>query len=666
MKGITSIAVLLLACASANEVTPVQKVIQLMEGMLEKGKKEKHDEQVQFAAYKQFCDDTSTEKTRLIAEANQRMEKLTADIQKQNDMAAQLGRDIAKNDGDIAAWQGDVKASTTVREIENGDYMATHKDYSESIAALKEGVTTFKNAASSPAQGAASFAQISSAVLIPEETKKAINDFLNRGAEDLAMVQAEVEAAQPQANAYNSATAGIIEMLEKLVEKFQDEKTELEKQETEARQAFELLIQDLKTYIDTATKSRMDKSEAKAAALESAAAAKGDLDDTTTTRDDDTKYLADVTATCQQKSAAFEERQALRAGEIEAVEKAIEILSSGAVAGASEKHLPQLVQTSYAQLRSVEKSPQQLEVAAFLSDQGRRLNSRILKALALRVSDDPFKKVTKMIKDLIVKLMEEANGEAEQKGWCDDELASNEQTRKEKTEAVEMLHAEIDELEASVSKLNEDIAELSQAVADLDAAVAKATEIREAEKAKNAVIVTDAKAAQVAVAAALKTLKDFYEKAGGATSLVQTHQPEIFDEPYKGMQSESGGVVGMIEVIASDFARLESETTAAEGEATNQYKQFMSDSNMDKNQKNKDIDDKTAKKQNDEQTLEEKKSDLSGTQKELDAGLQYYEKLKPQCIDSGISYEDRVARRKEEIASLQQALQILEGEDTGF
>merc|ERR1719393_1139942 len=133
------------------------------------------------------------------------------------------------------------------------------------------------------------------------------------------------------------------------------------------------------------------------------------------------------------------------------VEKAIEILSSGAVAGASEKHLPQLVQTSYAQLRSVEKSPQQLEVAAFLSDQGRRLNSRILKALALRVSNDPFKKVTKMIKDLIVKLMEEANGEAEQKGWCDDELATNEQTRKEKTEAIEVLHAEIDQLEAAIS-----------------------------------------------------------------------------------------------------------------------------------------------------------------------------------------------------------------------
>jgi len=263
-----------------------------------------------------------------------------------------------------------------------------------------------------------------------------------------------------------------------------------------------------------------------------------------------------------------------------------------------------------------------------------------------------------------VKLMEEANGEAEQKGWCDDELATNEQTRREKTEAVETLHAEIDELEASIAKLSDDITDLSQAVADLDAAVAKATEIREAEKAKNTIVVKDAKEAQVAVAAALKTLKDFYEKAGQATSLVQA--PEIFDEPYKGMQSESGGVVGMIEVIASDFARLEAETTSAEEQGTKEYKEFMEDSSDDKAQKNKDIEDKTSKKESDQQTLEEKKSDLSGTQKELDAGLQYYEKLKPQCIDSGISYEDRVARRKEEIASLQQALAILEGDDTGF
>merc|ERR1719517_323623 len=163
-----------------------------------------------------------------------------------------------------------------------------------------------------------------------------------------------------------------------------------------------------------------------------------------------------------------------------------------------------------------------------------------------------------MIKDLLVRLMEEANEESEHKGWCDTELATNEATRKEKTDGVETLHAEIDELTASIAKLTEDITQLTKAIAELDAAMAKAVEMRQAEKAKNEETIADAQAAQNAVAQALTVLKEFYSKAGEATALVQQQPeaPEIFDSPYKGMQSENGGVVGMLEVIESDFSRL--------------------------------------------------------------------------------------------------------------
>merc|ERR1719281_1621936 len=127
--------------------------------------------------------------------------------------------------------------------------------------------------------------------------------------------------------------------------------------------------------------------------------------------------------------------------------------------------------------------------------------------------------------------------------------------------------------------------------------------MREAEKAKNAETIKDAQEAQTAVAQALAVLKEFYAKAGGATSLVQ--QPEIFDEPYTGMQSENGGVVGMIEVIQSDFARLEAETTAAEEEGQKEYDGFMGDSETDKAKKSTDIEMKTSKKQSREQALTE-------------------------------------------------------------
>merc|ERR1719410_2472623 len=147
---------------------------------------------------------------------------------------------------------------------------------------------------------------------------------------------------------------------------------------------------------------------------------------------------------------------------------------------------------SLAQLRSSASGEPQQRVADFLRGRANQLNSRVLSALAVRVADDPFVKVKKMIKDLIVRLMEEANEEAEHKGWCDTELSTNEQTRKEKTEAVETLHAEIDLLETSIAKLTEDITELSKAVAELDAAMAEATKLRQEEKAKNTETIADA------------------------------------------------------------------------------------------------------------------------------------------------------------------------------
>merc|ERR1719150_1283829 len=382
-----------------------------------------------------------------------------------------------------------------------------------------------------------------------------------------------------------------------------------------SKHAHEMLVQDLTAQIDQSSQDRGEKAETKAKTLQAKADATSDLHDTTTTKEADEKYLADLTATCEQKASDFESRQQLRTEELEAIAKAIEILSSDQVTGHAEKYLPTLVQrsASLAQLRSSSANAPQQRAAEFLRDRAGQINSRVLSALSVRVADDPFAKVKKMIKDLIVRLMEEANEEAEHKGWCDTELATNEQTRKEKTQAVEVLHAEIDQLEASIAKLTEEISDLTAAVAELNDAMAKATKLRGAEKAKNKETIKDAGEAQTAVAQALTVLKEFYAKAGDATALIQQTPPSIFEGPYQGMQSENGGVIGMLEVIESDFARLEADTSAAEATAQKTYDSFMTDSKVDVAAKSTDIEHKTAKKQDQNQALTTKRSDLEGT-----------------------------------------------------
>merc|ERR1719335_1471001 len=122
----------------------------------------------------------------------------------------------------------------------------------------------------------------------------------------------------------------------------------------------------------------------------------------------------------------------------------------------------------------------------------------------------------------------------------------------------------------------------------------------------------------------------------------------------------------MMEVIQADFARLESETSTAEEEAAKEYNEFMNDSRVDKTNKSADLDHKQEKKATQSTELASAETELAGTQKELDSANAYFDKLKPQCMAPEVSFEDRQARRKEEIESLQMALQILQGEDVVF
>merc|ERR1719161_430838 len=214
---------LALAADAGASVTPVQKVVTLLQGMLAKGKEEKHAEQVQFAAFKQFCDDTTTEKKRAIAEAEEKIEILKADIAKYTADAALLTKEIAGHDEDIAVWTGDEKAATKVREIEKADYEALHTDYSESVDALERAMVVLQKQAHDRKQAGAAFTQLTNLAqfnLIPDDAKRAITAFLSQDDADTdADEQPEgLAVSAPEANAYEFQSQGILDMLKKLLD----------------------------------------------------------------------------------------------------------------------------------------------------------------------------------------------------------------------------------------------------------------------------------------------------------------------------------------------------------------------------------------------------------------------------------------------------------------
>merc|ERR1712060_117865 len=279
------------------------------------------------------------EKQRLIKEANEKIEILKADIAKYTADAAMLTKEIAGHDEDISVWNGDKKAATNVRQMEKADYDAMHKDYSESVDALQRAIAVLKKQAYDRTQ--ASMVQVSKLKqlsLIPIDAKKTIDAFLAQDPQEGLAVSA------PEAYGYEFQSHGIIEMLEKLLDKFIAERTNLEKEEMNTKHAFDMLMQDLTAQIAQAQQDRDEKATTKAKKLEAKAAAEGDLAETTETRNADQKYLDDLTATCTQKAADFASRQQLRSEELVAIEKAIEIISSSAVSGNADKYLPTLLQ----------------------------------------------------------------------------------------------------------------------------------------------------------------------------------------------------------------------------------------------------------------------------------------------------------------------------------
>jgi len=637
----------LAALAQGTAVTPVQKVLTMMNEMKTKGEKMMAEEASTYASYKEWVSDTSRELGFAIKTSNSDIEKFLAAAAKADSDVSELGSAISKLDGELGATEGEKAEATSIRKGQHADFVKISTDYSESVDALERAIQTMQSR-SMDVPEASAFLQ-KQAVAKPG-MRRVLAAFLQE------TQQQEVARGGPAVAAYEFQSGGIVALLEKFLKKFQGELEEVQTEESNQSNNFDLEMINLSNTIDYLKKEIEEKSVLKAKRSRESEQAKGNLASTRKELAADEKTLADTTATYAAKSDQFAANQEVRKSELEAIGKAIEIISGGAVAGSADKHLPSLAQTSFLQIRSESRArvSARQSVKVFLQNKAALLSSTALKTLAAQVESNPFDKVVKMIEDLVAKLKEEAAAEAEHKAWCDEQLHDNKIKREKKTAKVNKLTATVESLTQDIATMGKKIQTLKNEQVELTMAMSKATTQRDTEKATNADTMADAAAGEQATKAALVVLKEFYASQG---SFVQ-QAPEM--AAYKGMSSAKGGVVGMLEVITSDFARLHADTKASETAAAAEYDSFMSDASSSKKAKH-DLEFKTSmEKDQTEFEKENTQKDLESTQSELDKALAYQQYLKPVCLEVHVSYEERVARRKEEVAALKEAYEILD------
>jgi len=313
------------------------------------------------------------------------------------------------------------------------------------------------------------------------------------------------------------------------------------------------------------------------------------------------------------------------------------------------------------------------KLMSYLSKQAKALKSDQLSALMIRMKEDHFVKVRGMIKDLVAKLEADAAAEADQKAWCDDEMEKATSSRDENIGAMEGDLASKTSAEAKIAKLEEEIQTLLQEIAELNKALNEATQLRNKENAENTKTLADANAGLAGVTKAMKILKDFYDNA-----LIQTGEkykppkgdasgntvgdlaPDTFSGDFAGNQDAASGIIGQLDVIKSDFEGTISATESAESDADSEYNDFKSETESDISEKEGSVKTKQGEVRDTTADLTGFKEDLKEHTELKAEALKELAKLKPACVDTGSDYDEKVARREQEIESLKNAYVILD------
>ena len=637
--------------ASAVDVTPIGKILQILGECEAKVIRESEESQKIFDEFTEFCEDRSRNLAFEIKTGKAQVAELQATIEKAESSISALGTQIEDHAAAISSDEKDLAAATKVREAEAADFAASSKELTEVIDALDRAIGLIEREMN---KGSASMMQIKSAKNLADAFKVMVQAsvFSSADASRLtALVQSsstedddDASMGAPDASVYESRSGSIVDTLQGLLDKAQGQLGDAQKKEATSKNNFEMLKQSLEDEIKYANKELAEAKASLAASQESKATAQGDLSVTTKDVSEDDDSLSDLHHDCLTSSQDFELETKSRGEELNAI-------------AAAKKAVKEISSVSFLQLSSTSSNEPAKLVFHYIRNLARKQDSKALTQLASRISsaihmssgqgEDPFQKVKGLITDMLKKLEEDGAADASHKAYCDKELSESKQKKIEKKAEVEHLSTKIDQKSAASAKLKEEVADLQKELSQLSTATAEMNNLRAEEKSVFTVNKAETERGLEGVKLALKVLREYYSKS---------------DKGHSAADGTSSGVIGLLEVVESDFSKGLAEMIAVEDASVAAHYQQSMKNGVTKKMKEQDVKYKTKEYTALDKAVTEHASDRDGAQEELDAVLEYLEKLDDMCIAKPETYGERAARRQSEIDGLRQALSILESE----
>jgi chromosome segregation ATPase len=645
MKAV--LPVILAAGVASNEVNPIEKVIQMMSDLEAKIIGEGKEAQKTYDEFAEWCEDRSKDLQFEIKTGKSNAADLQATIQKETANSEALTAKIEDLSADVAADEAELKEATAIREKEHAAFVAEEKELKEVIDMLQRAIAILEKEMS----GGASMMQMKTASNLEQalEVMVKASAISTADASKLSsFVQtqdSDEEMGAPDAAVYESKSGGIVDTLNGLLDKAEAQLDAATKEETTAKNNYDLKKQSLTDEMKYANKDMDAAKKGLAESSEIKAAAEGDLGVTTKDLNEDINALGDLHQDCMTKAEDFEAETTSRGEELKALAMAKKAVKDN-TGGATEQ------QYSFLQ---VSTDSTNFEVVRMVKDLARKqhapelaqLASRLSSAIRLNHGADVFAKIKGMISDMIEKLEQEAAEAAELKQWCDKEISESTAKKEEADALFEKLSTKLNSAESKSAKLKEETAQLQKELAELAATQSEMDKIREDEKATYEKNKPEMEQGLKGVKLALKILNDYYAKA---------------DKSHSSSDGAGSGIIGMLEVIESDFTKTITEMVAAEQTAASTFEKETNENAIEKTTKEQDVKYKTKEAASLDKKAAELTTDRDGVKSELDAVNEYLKSLDDKCTYKVESYAERKARREAEINGLKEALDILENE----